>query len=748
MLSAALRTSLLLLALLLSQHVWAGGYWNADYDSLRRVLPRQQSDTAELRTLVHLLDVTELTEARRREEALPFLDRLVVLNQELQRFDDRPYRLLRRGVQFWVNATDDAQAMQLLQQAVELFDETRRPIPRLLIDLAPLYNRLKQSEERLAYFKQKLEFYRVHGPMQNEAACYLVLAGSYRHMGNYNQAISNYLHAADLFKHFDRMLYSNELMVAGSAYADWGNTRKALHYLHQAVALENKYKLEGLRRFYTLQALSRLYLQENQLPQALSFANQALQAARRDSADRALYTAYGLVQKSAVLIKMQQLDQARQLLTRAQFLADSMQLPISGRPGEFVLDDTWARYYLARGDYARAEQRWLMAYRKATTSKFNMLRPHLLQQLIRFYDAQKQPEKGLRYTRTYLALVDSMNAAHASFNIAQYEGERLENSQNAKIADLKHANAFQTLRLRQRSFMLGGVLFVVAMMSGLGVVLYRQLRVNKRTLEQLRQTQTQLVAAEKWAFVGEVSAGIAHELQNPLNFMKRFAEVSSTMLDDMQRPGNGTARGGLEQQILAGLKQNLQEISQHGLRASSIIKDMLEHARTGTDRRQHTDLNQLVTEHARLAYEPFQTKNAVSAPSFTLDLDPNLPSVSLIPQDLGRVLVNLMTNAFQAVGQRVQVAEQDYTPAVRVSTRQLAEAVEIRVHDNGLGIPESIREQIFLPFFTTKAAGEGTGLGLSMSYEIVTKGHGGTLRAETREGEFTEFIITLAEQRG
>ncbi|KAA9325871.1 hypothetical protein F0P96_19085 [Hymenobacter busanensis] len=725
--------------------VRAGGYWNADYDSLRSTLPYQASDTARLRTLVHLLDVTELTEARRREEALPLLDKLVVLNQELQRFDDRPYRLLRRGVQLWVEGTHDAQAMELLHQAIDLFDEVHRPIPRLLIDLAPLYNRLHQSAARFTYFRQKLDYYRVNGPAENAAACYLVLAGSYRHRGDFNQAISHYLHAADLFRHFDRMLYSNELMVAGSAYADWGNTRKALHYLHQAVALENRYNLEGLRRFYTLQALSRVYQRQGQLPEALRYADQALQAGRRDSADRALYTAYGLVRKSAVLIQMGQAGAATPLLRRAQQLADSLQLPISGRPGEFLLDETWARYYAARGDYSRAETHWLAAYRQASAGHFDMLRPGLLQELIRFYDARQQPERVQQFTRTYLALVDSMSTAHAGFNVAQYEGERLEQAQTAQIAALRQAQAVQHVQLRQRSYLLGSVLFVVALVSGLGVMLYRQLQLNRRTLAQLREAQQQLVAAEKWAFVGEVSTGIAHELQNPLSFMKRFAEVSSAMLDNVQHlpPGQGAGTGALQQEIVAGLKQNLHEISQHGLRASSIIKGMLEHSRTGLQHRQLTDLNALVTEHARLAYEAYQSQAPGVPAQLSLDLSPQLPAVAVVPQDMGRVLLNLLSNAFHAVRQREQTTEAGFAPAVHISTRQLNGQVEIRVRDNGSGIPADLHEQIFQPFFTTKPVGEGTGLGLSLSHDIVTKGHGGTLRAETRAGEYTEFVITL-----
>ncbi|WP_460677019.1 ATP-binding protein [Hymenobacter coalescens] len=721
-------------------------YWDADYDSLRRTLvaPRPLADSARLRTLVHLLDITELTDLQRRERALPLLDELLRLNQRTHLLpDERPYRLLRRGVGLWLQNKDMRMALRCFYQAIELFDAAGHPAPRLLIDLGPVFNALKASDERFVYFQRKLTQYQRQEARHNEAACYLVLAGSYRHRGDQNQAISHYLKAAELFQEFERSYYITEIMATGSAYAEWGNHRKALEYLHKAMALEDQYHFEDMRRFFTLQALARVYLQQQRYPEALRYANRSLQVAQHDSLIRQSGTAYALVLKSAVLVQ-QHPEQAYPLLVRAQQLADSLRMNISGRLGEFPLDATWARYYQARGQYDQAEAHWLAAYRKATSSKLNLLRPHLLEQLLRFYDLRQQPEQLQRYTRIYLTLSDSLSTAHNAYNIAQYEGERVALAQSAQIANLRQAQAVQAVRLRQRGLLLGFALGAVVLVSGLGVVLYRQLRVNKRTLARLRQTQNQLVAAEKWAFVGEVSAGIAHELQNPLHFMKRFADVSATMLESVQRDGRPPAgQASLEQEILTGLKQNLQEISQHGRRASSIIKDMLEHSRTGTTQRQLTDLNALVGEQVLLAYEAVQGQHPGFQAAIELELEPQLPPVNLVPQDVARVLLNLLTNAFHAVRHRQQTDDPQYAPEVRISTRQRTGRVEIRVRDNGPGISEAVKERVFQPFFTTKPVGEGSGLGLSLSHDIVTKGHGGTLRVETQEGQFAEFIVTL-----
>jgi signal transduction histidine kinase len=711
-------------------------YWDTNYDSLRHSLTRPQPDTARLRTLVHLLDINELTDAQRREQALPLLDELLRLNGQLRRLNDQPYRLLRRGVQLWQQGTDDSLALRSLHQAIDAFDRQRHPIPRLLIDLAPLYNRLHDSGNRLTYFQRKLAYYRTHGLAHNAAACYLVLGGSYRHRGDLNQAISYYLRAADLFHRFENSYYITELMVAGSTYADWGNTQKATEYLQQAMRLANRYPHLYLRRFFILQALARVQMRQQHYPAALRYADQALQVASQDSVIREIGTAYGLLLKSSVLLHVDA-PRARPLLTRAQQLADSLQLGISGRLGDFPLDATWARYYEAQGDYARAEAYLLGAYRKAVDGKLDLLRPNLLLQLIHFYDARRQPGRMQRYTHQYLALLDSLNAAQSAYRVAQYENERAEQTRNSQIAGLRQERAVQAVRLRQRSLLLGLALAAVAVVSGLGMVLYRQLRLHQRTLAQLRQTQNQLVAAEKWAFVGEVSAGIAHELQNPLHFMKRFAEVSSAMIDGMQTPGPARPNG-LEHEILVGLKQNLQEISQHGLRASAIIREMLEHSRTSSGPRQPTDLNALIREQVRLAQEAQPSPAPVA-----VDLDASLPPLNLMAPDISRVLLNLLTNAFYAVAQRAREAGPGYRPAVRVSTRRVGEQAEIRVLDNGPGMNQAVKARIFQPFFTTKPLGEGTGLGLSLSHDIVTKGHGGSLRVETREGEGAEFIVTL-----
>ena len=263
-------------------------------------------------------------------------------------------------------------------------------------------------------------------------------------------------------------------------------------------------------------------------------------------------------------------------------------------------------------------------------------------------------------------------------------------------------------------------------------------------LAQLRATQAQLVQSEKMAFLGELTAGIAHELQNPLAFMKNFAEVSALLVDDIAGDAPRPARDADQELLLAGLRQNLREISQHGQRATAIIAGMLARSRNSGTPRTPTDLNVLVAEYLRLAYQGLRAKNSAFHATRTVRLAPELGPVPAVAPDLGRVLLNLFTNAFQAVQQRARTAGPSYVPEVRVSTQRLPSgAVEIRVRDNGTGIPAAVRPDIFKPFFTTKPATEGTGLGLSLAHDIVTQAHHGTLTVDSEEGEFTEFTIGL-----
>jgi len=265
---------------------------------------------------------------------------------------------------------------------------------------------------------------------------------------------------------------------------------------------------------------------------------------------------------------------------------------------------------------------------------------------------------------------------------------------------------------------------------------------TNKALSELKVTQNQLVQSAKMASLGELTAGIAHEIQNPLNFVNNFSEVNEEMIDELKEElRNGKVDEALA--IAEDIGENEKKIRHHGKRADFIVKGMLEHSRTSTGERQPTNINVLADEFLKLSYHGLRAKDKNFNAELATHFDTSIPRMNIVQQDIGRVLINLFGNAFYAVNQRAKTTGVDYKPTVEVSTVQQNGSVLVSVKDNGAGIPENIREKIMQPFFTTKPTGEGTGLGLSLSYDIIVKGHGGKLEMETKEGEYTQFTISL-----
>ncbi|MEI9920361.1 MAG: HAMP domain-containing sensor histidine kinase [Bacteroidota bacterium] len=260
-------------------------------------------------------------------------------------------------------------------------------------------------------------------------------------------------------------------------------------------------------------------------------------------------------------------------------------------------------------------------------------------------------------------------------------------------------------------------------------------------LTELQLTQKQLIQSEKMASLGELTAGIAHEIQNPLNFVNNFSEVSTELVDEMNAE---LAKGDVEEAkvISKDLKQNLEKINHHGKRAGDIVKGMLQHSRSSSGVKEPTDISALADEYLRLAYHGLRAKDKSFNATMKTDFDEGIGNINIIPQDIGRVILNLVTNAFYAVNEKQRSGAANYEPTITVGTKKSGSEILISVKDNGNGIPEHIKEKIFQPFFTTKPTGQGTGLGLSLSYDIV-KAHAGEMKVETKEGEGSEFIILM-----
>ena len=398
----------------------------------------------------------------------------------------------------------------------------------------------------------------------------------------------------------------------------------------------------------------------------------------------------------------------------------------------------------------------LMYFLQQNFANFQLNLGTLYEDIFLAYKQKNQQDSAYKYLLIASQIKDSLNKVRiaklsAFQNVSFEETLRLENLENEKI---------QTeAKIRIYSLLAG---FMVV--SVVGIILFRNNKQRKKSnlllttqkseieqqkkqvelsMEQLQSTQSQLVQAEKMASLGELTAGIAHEIQNPLNFVNNFADLNVELIDELQqelKTGNTVEAIAISNNI----KDNEQKINHHGKRADAIVKSMLQHSRKSSGQKELTDINALCDEYLRLSYHGLRAKDKSFNADFATKFDTTLAPISVAPQDIGRVILNLVNNAFYAVNER-QKKEQDsgYKPLITLKTSKEGDQVVIEVADNGTGMPERVKEKIFQPFFTTKPTGEGTGLGLSLSYDIVTKGHGGTITVETKEGEGTSFAIVL-----
>jgi two-component system NtrC family sensor kinase len=375
--------------------------------------------------------------------------------------------------------------------------------------------------------------------------------------------------------------------------------------------------------------------------------------------------------------------------------------------------------------------------------------------LYQAYQLNQKPDSMMKYLQLAYVSRDSVSQIKIA-NLTQYQNISFDEQLRLEVLEKEKLQTKNRIRIYS---LLTGLVFILIV----AFILYRNVRqkhkantILKKTLSDLKSTQSQLIQSEKMASLGELTAGIAHEIQNPLNFVNNFSEVSSELLDELN---DELDQGELEEvkSISKDIKQNLEKITHHGKRADAIVKGMLQHSRTNTGQKEPTDINALADEYLRLSYHGLRAKDKNFNADFKTDFDPNIPKIEVVPQDIGRVMLNLITNAFYAVNERVKKDLEDIAekgneslegrkpikPLVTVTTKNLGDQIEISVKDNGSGIPEEIKNKIFQPFFTTKPTGEGTGLGLSMSYDIITKGHGGKLIVESIQNEESIFVIRL-----
>jgi two-component system, NtrC family, sensor kinase len=372
--------------------------------------------------------------------------------------------------------------------------------------------------------------------------------------------------------------------------------------------------------------------------------------------------------------------------------------------------------------------------------------------LSQLYKKNKNSDSAFAYQEIMLGLKDSI---YSREKINQFRN--IEFGEELRLRELEEEKIEVRNEIRMYALLAGIAVFMVIafllfrnnrIRRKTNIILEEQKNELQKTLQELKNTQTQLIHSEKMASLGELTAGIAHEIQNPLNFVNNFSEVNAELITEMK---SEIDKGNIEEvkALADDIAENGKKIHHHGKRADSIVKGMLQHSRKSSGQKDITDINALADEYLRLSYHGILAKDKSFSATMKTDLDKNVGKINVIPQDVGRVLLNLYNNAFYAVIEKKKLHLENYEPTVTVTTKRLSPPsgdggrIEIRISDNGNGIPQKVIDKIFQPFFTTKPTGEGTGLGLSLSYDII-KAHGGELNVENKEGEGAQFIIRLS----
>ena len=520
--------------------------------------------------------------------------------------------------------------------------------------------------------------------------------------------------------------------------------------------LAKEYYLRSLE--YSRKANAHLNTSYN----ALNFGRMYMRDQNKDSALPLFIESYQLaveknVESTALAFGLLNLAEVDDKENMIQYYRQVSLMPITIRNDDVKF---WVALYTAR--YYIYKNKMDSAFFYATKMNNYILKVSLYRRLEaltlmgEYFRALHNTDSTLSYMEHYYKLKDSL-----------YGDKVVEQAQSMAYDDMQRQ---KELMAEKAAFQNRMVLYFVSaaaiLLMGLAFIFWRSRRKEQKakalvqqqnekleqTLDKLKSTQSQLIQSEKMASLGELTAGIAHEIQNPLNFVNNFSEVSNELIEELKAERSkveGERNAELEEELLSDISLNLEKINHHGKRADAIVKGMLQHSRKSEGVKEPTDINALCDEYLRLTYHGLRAKDKNFNADFNTDFDKSLSAdeagtgkINVVPQDIGRVLLNLINNAFYAVNERQQTDGENYKPIVSIQTKKMNNSVEITVTDNGNGIPASIKDKIFQPFFTTKPTGQGTGLGLSLSYDIV-KAHGGELKVETKEGEGATFTLIL-----
>jgi two-component system, NtrC family, sensor kinase len=588
---------------------------------------------------------------------------------------------------------------------------------------------LSLSQKLLALAKQNNDIFA-------ESAAVSAAGQAYRLTGNYVKALELHRQAVALAeKTGNKILLGFALNQMAHIYKDRLENEKALALYRDAY-----YNFESADRndiWYACMNIGTVHYNMGNYDSALFYSNEAIK--RIDNTPGVGNQSAVFTTIAGIYSQKNKHDSARKYYKLGLDLAINTQSPRYKNTTYVAIAEQFNRTQ----QYDSAAYYYKEAVNVVAGTEMNNLVLKPAKKLTDYYQ-NINADSTVKYWKVYSAANDSVNSIRTNQQIQMLTFEEDQRKRDIEAAQAAYQNKIRT------GLLLGGL----ALFSLVAIILYRNNRqkqkanaVLQETLSNLKSTQSQLIQSEKMASLGELTAGIAHEIQNPLNFVNNFSEVSKELIDEMKTEfQKGDTEEGFS--IADDIKQNLEKILHHGKRADAIVKGMLQHSRsTNSATKEPTDINALADEYLRLAYHGLRAKDKSFNATMKTDYDASIGNINIIPQDIGRVILNLITNAFYVVDEKKKAPRPPeggvpYDPTVSVSTKKINDKVEIKVSDNGNGIPQKVLDKIFQPFFTTKPTGKGTGLGLSLSYDIV-KAHAGELKVETKEGDGTTFIIIL-----
>lgn len=622
--------------------------------------------------------------------------------------------------------TQTPEAISNLQHQLSIAkDDTSRIKQQAYLCL--LY-RLGNSDSSLFYGQQALESARKINYVQGEILALSFMSITLEQMGNLPKALETAFKAIEIAKTNGFENYSGALNAVGEVYIVLKDYPKALSYLREQKSLcDADGNIESLG--YAKKDMAIAFEEMNQLDSAMFYDQQAMKDFQKINREEPqLYEIWGNIKmktgNKTEALNFYQKSLQVSLKNNERRTSSSAYIKLASFYKNNNQPDS-ATFYAKKG----LEESQSISQKKTIQEAASLLST--------LYES-KDIKESLRYLKVADIYKDSLFGANSLQAIQTLVTQSEEHQK--EIEDAK--NNYQN-KLKQY-----GLISVLAILLIIALILYRnnlqKQKANKvleKTLSDLKSTQTQLIHSEKMASLGELTAGIAHEIQNPLNFVNNFSEVSNELIDELDEELN---KGDINEAKIIGtnIKQNLEKINHHGKRADAIVKGMLQHSRTSSGQKESTNINALCDEYLRLAYHGLRAKDKSFNAALQTDFDSSTGKINIIPQDIGRVLLNLFNNAFYAVHEKKNQLNEIYEPTVSVCTKKVDNKIAISVKDNGNGIPQKVIDKIFQPFFTTKPTGQGTGLGLSLSYDII-KAHGGEIKVENKEGEGSEFIIVL-----